>query len=104
MPELPGDLAAALERVAGVRLVVVDPLMSFLGEQFDACRDQNVRRCLFALARLAERHQVAILPGEAGPQIQFDTSRDRQGAQLRSLTVAARRGARPAPNPFCGLA
>jgi len=61
MPELPGDLDAALTRIPGVRLVVVDPLMAFLGEQFDACRDQNVRRCLFALARLAERHQAALL-------------------------------------------
>jgi hypothetical protein len=61
LPQLPADLAAALDRLPGVGLVVVDPLMAFLGEQFDACRDQNVRRCLFALARLAERHQTLIL-------------------------------------------
>ncbi len=61
MPQLPGDLETALARLPGIRLVVVDPLMAFLGDQFDACRDQNVRRCLFALARLAERYQVVIL-------------------------------------------
>src|SRR5262249_1771394 len=61
LPQLPGDLGRALERLPDVRLVVIDPLMAFLGEQFDACRDQNVRRCLFALARLAEKHQATLL-------------------------------------------
>jgi len=99
MPELPGDLDAALTRIPGVRLVVVDPLMAFLGEQFDACRDQNVRRCLFALARLAERHRgpAAGAPSEQERQRRRHLPRlgvDRHSGGGPGLFAG---GARPGP-------
>ena len=42
-------------------LVVVDPLMAFLGGQVNAHRDQDVRRALYPLKLLAERTGVAVL-------------------------------------------
>ncbi|MCC6642288.1 MAG: AAA family ATPase, partial [Deltaproteobacteria bacterium] len=63
MPELPLDLAAveaAIERVSAV-LVVVDPLMAYLGPETNSYRDQDVRRALAPLAALAERSGAAVL-------------------------------------------
>src|SRR5262249_10255295 len=45
----------------GVRLVVVDPLMAFLGADVDAHRDSDTRRCLRPLAKLADGLRVVIL-------------------------------------------
>jgi hypothetical protein len=42
-------------------LVVVDPLMAFLGRKTDSHKDQDVRRALAPLAALAERARAAIL-------------------------------------------
>lgn len=60
-PTLPHDLALLLERLPRTRLVVIDPIMAYLSREHDACRDQDVRRCLFALSRLAEQYQTTIL-------------------------------------------
>jgi AAA domain len=61
-PEIPFDLptieAAVAER--GARLLVIDPLMAYL-TGVDASRDQDVRRALFQLARLAERRSCAVV-------------------------------------------
>ena len=61
-PEIPFDLpmieAAVAER--GARLLVIDPLMAYL-TGVDASRDQDVRRALFRLARLAERQGFAVV-------------------------------------------
>jgi hypothetical protein len=60
---IPGDLhviEAAIERVWAV-LVVVDPLMAFLPGEVNSHRDQDVRRALAPLARLAERTGAAIV-------------------------------------------
>ncbi len=61
-PEIPFDLpiieAAVAER--GARLLVIDPLMAYL-TGVDASRDQDVRRALFQLARLAERQRCAVV-------------------------------------------
>ncbi|HBI46324.1 MAG TPA: hypothetical protein DDY78_26255 [Planctomycetales bacterium] len=61
-PEIPRDLpvieAAVAER--GARLLVIDPLMAYL-TGVDASRDQDVRRALFQLARLAERRGCAVV-------------------------------------------
>jgi RecA-family ATPase len=61
-PELPLDLPAVEAAVAGERawLVVIDPLMAFL-TRTDAGRDQDVRRALHKLARLAKRYGCAIV-------------------------------------------
>jgi hypothetical protein len=63
LPTLPDDLAE-LERVVretGAVLVVVDPLVAFLGSETDAHRDQDVRRALAPLAALAERTGAAVV-------------------------------------------
>lgn len=60
---IPGDLhiiEAAIERVGAV-LVIVDPLMAFLPGEVNSHRDQDVRRALAPLARLAERTGAAIV-------------------------------------------
>jgi hypothetical protein len=60
---IPDDLhviEAAIERVGAV-LVVIDPLMAFLPGEVNSHRDQDVRRGLGPLARLAERTGAAIV-------------------------------------------
>jgi hypothetical protein len=60
---IPNDLhlvERAIGRV-GAGLVVVDPLMAFLGEKTDAHKDQHVRRALAPTAALAERTGAAVL-------------------------------------------
>lgn len=62
-PTLPDDLPSigrAVERVQA-RLVIVDPLMAFLGADTNSHRDQDVRRVLHLLARLAEDTGTAVL-------------------------------------------
>lgn len=60
---LPRDLdrVEGFIRDNGVRLVVVDPLMAFLGADTDAHKDQDVRRVLRPLAQLADRLHVVVL-------------------------------------------
>ncbi len=63
LPELPTDLEE-LERViraAGARLVIIDPLMAFLGSEVNSWRDQDVRRALAPLARVAEETGAAVV-------------------------------------------
>src|SRR5918998_235000 len=60
---IPNDLhlvERAIGRV-GAGLVVVDPLMAFLGEKTDAHKDQHVRRALAPTAALAESKGAAVL-------------------------------------------
>jgi hypothetical protein len=63
LPELPRDLARLEEAIAEVNaaLVIVDPLMAYLGGDTNAHKDQDIRRALAALAALAERTGVAIV-------------------------------------------
>lgn len=53
-------IAAAIERVEAT-LVVIDPLMAFLPGDVNSHRDQDVRRALSPLARMAERTGAAIV-------------------------------------------
>ena len=60
---MPGDLhiiEAAIERV-GFVLVIIDSLMAFLPGDVNSHRDQDVRRALAPLARLAERTGAAVV-------------------------------------------
>lgn len=62
-PSIPDDLdliEQAIERVQAA-LVVVDPLMAFLGADVDAHKDQGVRRALHRLSALAEDTGAAVL-------------------------------------------
>lgn len=62
-PVLPYDLELVADRVGewSVKLIVVDPLMAFLGTEYDAHKDQDIRRCLHPLAKLAEKLDVTVL-------------------------------------------
>jgi hypothetical protein len=54
-------LAAALEAHHDCRLVVVDPIGSFIGGATDAHRDNEVRSVLAPVAQLAEKYGPAVL-------------------------------------------
>ena len=54
-------LEAALEACPGCRLVVVDPIGSFLGGKTDAHRDNEVRSVLAPIAKLAEKYRAAVV-------------------------------------------
>jgi hypothetical protein len=62
-PVLPDNvnwIAKAVEQVKA-KLIVIDPLMAFLGGNVNAHRDQDVRRALHPLAKMAEQTGAAIL-------------------------------------------
>jgi RecA-family ATPase len=72
--ELPGDAALVERWLASYLytdddaaapvfpgLVIVDPLMAYLGGEVNAHRDQDVRRAIYPLKLLAERTGVAVL-------------------------------------------
>jgi AAA domain len=60
LPEDLPRLREAIERVEA-KLVVIDPLMAYLGARVDSHRDQDVRRVLAAMAALAQDTGVAIV-------------------------------------------
>lgn len=62
-PALPYDLELLKDfvRQRRIKLIVVDPLLAFIGNEYDAHRDQDIRRCLHPLADLAEELDVVIL-------------------------------------------
>lgn len=60
VPEDLDVLRRGIERVSAA-LVIVDPLMAFLSGDVNSHRDQDVRRALAPLARLAEGTGVAVV-------------------------------------------
>jgi hypothetical protein len=60
LPEHVEEISQAAERV-NAKLVVVDPLMAFLGAGTNSFRDQDVRRVLRPLSEMADRTGVTIL-------------------------------------------
>ena len=54
-------IEAALKRVQDCKLIVVDPIGSFLGGGTDAHRDNEVRSVLAPIAALAEKYGPAVL-------------------------------------------
>jgi hypothetical protein len=63
LPQFPGDIQAleATLREVGAALVLIDPLMAYLGGDVDSHKDQDVRRALGALARVAESTRAAVV-------------------------------------------
>lgn len=61
--ELPGDIDALQLAIARVNaaLVVIDPLMAYLAPNTNSYRDQDIRRALVPVKRLAEETDVAIV-------------------------------------------
>ena len=60
---MPGDidLIAQIVKQHDIALVVIDPLMAYLESRVNAHKDQDVRRALYPLKQLAERHDVAVI-------------------------------------------
>lgn len=54
-------LRQALDSLGDCRLIVVDPVGSYLGGEADAHRDNEVRSVLAPLCKLAEKHDAALL-------------------------------------------
>lgn len=54
-------IEAALLKLSDCKLIVVDPIGSFLGGGTDAHRDNEVRGVLAPIAKLAEKHGPAVL-------------------------------------------
>ncbi len=54
-------LDAILEDRQSVRVIMIDPLDCFLGPDIDTHRKSEVQRSLSGLAKLAERHGVAVI-------------------------------------------
>ena len=61
--ELPGDLSLLEDAIVqrNVVLVVIDPLMAALSGSVDSHRDQDVRRVLSPLSKIAERTGAAVV-------------------------------------------
>jgi putative DNA primase/helicase len=100
---IPGDLDALEVAVLaeGARLVVVDPLMAYLGGGVNSWRDQDVRRALAPLAAMANRTGAAVLvirhlnKGRAGSPLY-------RGGGSIGITGAARTVLLVAPDPEDG--
>jgi len=63
-PTLPKDLAAldaALGERPDVRLLIIDPLMAAISADVDSHRDQDMRRPLARLARMAAERNVCVI-------------------------------------------
>lgn len=61
-PEIPRDIKLIEDKVkeTGAKLLIIDPLMAFLYGA-DANKDQEIRRVLFKLSRMAEKHGCAVI-------------------------------------------
>ena len=55
------ELEAAIRAHPECRLIVIDPIGSFLGAGIDAHRDNTVREVLTPVAKLAEKYGVAVI-------------------------------------------
>jgi hypothetical protein len=99
-PSVPDDLEE-IERVATemeARLIVVDPLMAVLSGGTNAHRDQDVRRALVPLTRLAERTRSAILIVRHLNKAQGGSAIYRGGGSI-GIIGAARSGLLAAADP-----
>ncbi|QEL20406.1 AAA family ATPase [Limnoglobus roseus] len=72
------QIGQALAAVPDARLLVIDPVGSFIGGRVDAHRDNEVRGVLSPLAALAEQHKVAVVlvahTKKGGGEIADDTA------------------------------
>lgn len=63
LPALPGDIPKIRQAVEQVdaAVVIIDPLMAYLGGDVNSHRDQDVRRALAPLARMGEETGAAVI-------------------------------------------
>ncbi len=61
--DIPGDLDVLEKQLTewDARLLIVDPLMAYLASGVDGSKDQDIRRCMLRLKRLAERCRCTII-------------------------------------------
>lgn len=62
--DLSTDLAAlegAIQRLADVRLIIIDPISAYMGTKLDSHRNTDVRAILAPLGTMAARHRIAVL-------------------------------------------
>jgi hypothetical protein len=59
-PQKIGELEQIIESL-GIVLVVMDPLLAFLGDDVDSYKDQNIRQVLSPLSKMAERTGACVL-------------------------------------------
>ena len=99
LAEIPFDTQRIEDEVRkiGARLVVVDPLMAFLGGDVNTNRDHDVRRALSGLKSLAERTGAAVLV------VRHLNKEGRRLRDRRGLGGGGSRGARR-PGPGAGRA
>lgn len=96
-PSIPRDLDAleALIEARCVVLVVVDVLNAYLGADVDGHKDQDVRRALMPLAKMAERTGAAVVvirhlnKSAGGPAIYRGGGSIGIGAAARSILLVA---------------
>ena len=63
LPSLPRDISDLQEAVqeSDARLLIIDPLMAFLGAEVNSYRDQDVRRAFAPIAKLAADRGLGVL-------------------------------------------
>lgn len=96
-PSLPLDIEALGNLIIGhsAVLVIVDVLAAYLGSGVDSHKDQDVRRALMPLAKLADRTHAAILvlrhlnKGSGGPAIYRGGGSIGIAGAARSVLLAA---------------
>ena len=54
-------LAREVEKLSDCRLIVIDPVSAYLGDETDSHKNAEVRALLAPLAELAERHRASVL-------------------------------------------
>lgn len=100
MPTIPDDIAileTAIETV-GARLIIIDPIMSYLGEGVNEYRDKEVRRALVPLIAMAERTGVALVCLRHVTKMANGNAKHRGNGSV-AFTNMARSGLLVAPDP-----
>ncbi len=88
-------LDRVLQRQRGIKLLIVDPVLSLMGGDVDAARDNEVRAALHPLTELAARYQVAVLgimhlrKGEASKALYRIANSVAFGGMARSVLLVA---------------
>lgn len=103
LPSLPVDIPAIEEEVIArqVALVVVDPLMAYLGGDVNGHRDQDVRRALAPLSMMAQRTGAAVVLVRHLNKQSGGSAMYRGGGSI-GITGAARSVLLVAPDPDAG--
>lgn len=100
LPSIRADIALieAWIREVGAGLVVIDPLMAYLGHDINAHRDQDVRRALAPLALMAQRTNCALVTVRHLNKSEGANALYRGGGSI-GIVGAARIGLLLAPDP-----